>query len=182
MERNSVQRFSSRVENYVKYRPHYPKEIISFLSEECNLTKDTAVADIGSGPGISAEHFIENGNKVYAVEPNADMRKCAQEIFANAKSFVSISGSAENTTLADDSVDMIIAGQAFHWFDRPKCRKEFERILKKGGYVVLIWNEKMETDIFMKKYYELIEHYGIDYHIVNHMNVDTESIKKFFAP
>lgn len=182
MDKNSVNRFTSRVENYVKYRPHYPCEIVSFLSEEINLTKDTVVADIGSGPGISSEHFIANGNTVYAVEPNDEMRRCAEEIFAGSKNFISINGTAENTSLKDNSVGMIIAGQAFHWFDTVKCRKEFHRILVKDGYVVLIWNEKLESDDFMKEYYALIKNFGIDYEIVNHANVDKESLQKFFAP
>lgn len=182
MDKNSVGRFTSRVENYVKYRPHYPREIIPFLSEECSMTKQTIIADIGSGPGISSENFIANGNVVYAIEPNDAMRKSAENIFAGKKNFISIKGTAENTTLKNDSMDMIIAGQAFHWFDREKSRSEFKRILKKDGYVILIWNEKTESDEFMKEYYTLIKKYGINYEIVNHANVDFPALEKFFAP
>lgn len=179
---DSVGRFSDRVENYVKYRPHYPKEIIGFLNEECGFDKNKIIADIGSGPGISSENFIANGNTVYAVEPNDDMRLAAEEIFAGSKNFISISGTAEATTLENDSIDFIISGQAFHWFDKEKCKPEFKRILKKDGYVILIWNEKTESNDFMKAYYDLIKNYGTDYEKINHANVNDEIISNFYSP
>lgn len=179
---DSVGRFSDRVENYVKYRPHYPKEIIGFLNEECGFDKTKIIADIGSGPGISSENFIATGNTVYAVEPNDDMRLAAEEIFAGSKNFISISGTAEATTLENDSIDFIIAGQAFHWFDKEKCKAEFKRILKKDGYVILIWNEKTESNDFMKSYYDLIKNFGTDYEKINHSNVNDEIISNFYSP
>ena len=179
---NSVERFSNRVENYIKYRPHYPKEIITFLNEECGFDKTKIVADIGSGPGISCENFIENGNTVYAVEPNDDMRKAAEEIFKDSENFISINGTAEATTLDSNFADLIIAGQAFHWFDKEKCRIEFKRILKNDGYALLMWNDKISSNDFMKDYYELIKKFGKDYDKINHTNVDDEVIGKFFSP
>lgn len=179
---NSVDRFSSRVENYIKYRPHYPADIINFLKEECGLNKESVIADIGSGPGISSENFIANGNTVYAVEPNDEMRKAAEEIFAGSNNFISINGTAEATTLKDDSIDLIISGQAFHWFDKERCKTEFKRILKKEGYTVLMWNDKTESNDFMKAYYELIKTFGTDYEKINHNNVDDIIIGKFFSP
>ena len=179
---DSVGRFSDRVENYVRYRPHYPKEIISFLNTECGFNKSKIVADIGSGPGISSEHFIENGNTVYAVEPNDDMRLAAEEIFAVSKNFISIRGTAEATTLDPGSIDIIISGQAFHWFDKDKCRIEFKRILKKDGYAVLMWNDKTASNDFMKAYYDLIKRYGTDYEKINHANVNDEIIGIFYSP
>lgn len=179
---DSVERFSNRVENYIKYRPHYPKEIITFLNNEFGFDKSKIVADIGSGPGISCENFIENGNNVYAVEPNDDMRKAAEEIFRDSENFISINGKAEATTLDNNFADLIIAGQAFHWFDKEKCKTEFKRILKDDGYVVLMWNDKTSTNDFMKDYYELIKKFGKDYDKINHTNVDDEVIGKFFSP
>ena len=179
---NSVGRFSDRVENYIKYRPHYPKEIIRFLNDECGFNKNKIVADIGSGPGISCENFIENGNIVYAVEPNDGMRFAAEKIFSGIKNFISISGTAEATGLDEGSIDFIISGQAFHWFDKEKCKTEFRRILKPEGYVILMWNEKKETNDFMKAYYDLIKNYGKDYEKINHANVNDDIISKFYSP
>lgn len=179
---NSVGRFSNRVENYIKYRPHYPNEIIKFLSEECGLTALSIVADIGSGPGISCENFIENGNTVYAVEPNDEMRKAAENIFSGSENFISITGTAEATTLETSIVDFIIAGQAFHWFEKENCKIEFKRILKEEGYVVLMWNDKISSNDFMESYYNLIKKYGADYEKINHANVDDEIIGRFFSP
>ncbi|HMQ69886.1 MAG TPA: class I SAM-dependent methyltransferase [Ignavibacteria bacterium] len=179
---NSVERFSNRVESYVKYRPHYPKEITGFLNKECGFDNTKIVADIGSGPGISCENFIENGNTVYAVEPNDEMRKAAEEIFRDSENFISINGTAEATTLENNSADLIIAGQAFHWFDKEKCRIEFKRILKEDGNVVLMWNDKISSNDFMRDYYELIKKFGKDYDKINHTNVDDQVIGKFFSP
>ncbi len=179
---NSVGRFSSRVENYIKYRPHYPKEITRFLHNECGLNTKSVIADVGSGPGISSENFIAAGNIVYAVEPNDDMRKAAEEIFADSDNFISINGTAEATTLENSSVDFVISGQAFHWFDKVKCKTEFRRILKKDGYAVLMWNEKTESNEFMRSYYDLIRKFGTDYEKINHGNVDDIIIGKFFSP
>ena len=113
----SVERFSNRVENYVRYRPGYPKEILELLKRECGLDSDAVIADIGSGTGKLSEIFLENGNIVIGVEPGAGMRAAAESILASHPNFQSVVGTAEATTLANSSVDFIVAGQAFHWFD-----------------------------------------------------------------
>lgn len=139
---NGIQRFSNRVENYIKYRPSYPSEIISFLKHEINLSSDQIIADIGSGTGISSVNFLKNNNKVIGIEPNSEMRK-ASEIYLNAyDNFISIDGKSDNTSLQNSSIDIIIAGQAFHWFNIETTKIEFKRILKNDGYIILIWNEK----------------------------------------
>lgn len=179
---NPTKRFSNRVENYVKYRPHYPKDMIDFLKNECGLNRKTKIADIGSGTGISSELFLENGNEVFAVEPNNEMRNAAEKIFSALKNFISIDGTAEETTLQSNSIDMIISGQAFHWFDRRKCKTEFKRILKKNGFVVLMWNEKTHSNNFMNSYYDLLKTYGTDYEKVNHELVTDGTIEEFYLP
>jgi len=179
---NSTNRFSNRVENYVKYRPHYPKDVISFLKANCDLTPSSIIADIGSGTGISSEIFLENANKIYAIEPNMEMRAAAENIFSGNENFISINAAAEDTTLQSDSVDFIIAGQAFHWFDRPKSKIEFNRILRNDGYCVLIWNEKTPSSEFMESYEKLIRDYGTDYEKINHENIDDEIIAEFYSP
>ncbi|NHJ22164.1 MAG: class I SAM-dependent methyltransferase [Candidatus Lokiarchaeota archaeon] len=168
-------RFSSRVENYIKYRPSYPLEIIDFLNKNKILTKDTVIADIGSGTGILTKIFLDNGNRVYGVEPNKDMRKAAENFLSEYDNFLSIEGSAEATGLDDNSIDLIIAGQAFHWFDVEQAKKEFKRILKPAGYVVLIWNNRGKAGSeFNRSYDDFMLKYGIDYKEVrkNEKNVD----------
>lgn len=158
------ERFSSRVENYIKYRPSYPLEIIDYLKEQKILAKDTIIADVGSGTGILTKLFLDNGNLVYGIEPNKDMRAAAERILEIYPNFSSFEGSAESTGLDNDSVDLIIAGQAFHWFDVDKSREEFKRILKPEGYVVLIWNDRIKGgNDFNSAYENFIIKYGTDY-------------------
>jgi len=171
-------RFSSRVENYIKYRPSYPQKIIKFLTEKKILKKNIVIADIGSGTGILSELFLKNGNKVYGVEPNPDMRKAAEKLLEKYSDFISIDGSAEKSGLKEKSVDLIVAGQAFHWFDVEKARMEFKRILRQIRYVVLIWNNRRKSgDNFSSDYEKFILKYGTDYKEVRKKE---KNVDKFF--
>jgi SAM-dependent methyltransferase len=177
---NSLERFSNRVENYIKYRPHYPEEIIPFLSKEIGLLSSSVIADIGSGTGISSELFLKNGNAVYGIEPNTEMREAAEQLLQQYFRFHSIAAVAEATTLQDHSIDFIIAGQAFHWFDPEKSRIEFSRILKNNGWVVLIWNERqLESSPFLVAYEKLLLEYGTDYSLVSEYRM-RDNIKILF--
>ena len=179
---NSTSRFSSRVDNYVRYRPGYPAEIVQRLHERCGLTPRSAVADVGSGTGTLSELFLRNGNTVFGVEPNREMRDAGVRLLRSYAGFTSVHGSAEATTLADCSVDIVSAGQAFHWFDREQSRTEFRRILKRDGWVVLVWNERRETTTqFARAYEQLLRTFGTDYTVVNHRNIDVDSLREFFA-
>ena len=157
-------RFSSRVANYIKYRPSYPPEIIDFLEKKEILAKNTVIADIGSGTGILTKIFLDHGNRVYGVEPNKDMREAAEKILQEYTNFASLEGSAESTGLEERSIDLIIAGQAFHWFDIEEAKREFIRILKPGGNVVLIWNNRAKAGSdFNSEYESFMLKYGTDY-------------------
>ncbi len=178
---NSVSRFDDRVKNYVKYRPHYPKEILDLIYREMGLDASSVIADIGSGSGISAKLFLENGNTVYGVEPNASMRQASVEYLRDFKDFLAIDGTAEETTLEADSVDFIIAAQAFHWFDNAKAPGEFRRILRKHGFVALIWNERqLDSNEFLREYERFLVDWGNDYQSVRHDQVDMERIESVF--
>ena len=178
---NTVERFSNRVENYVKYRPGYPREIIPFLVGNCGLTKETIVADIGCGTGISSRIFLENGNRVFGIEPNAAMRDAAVRFLVKFPWFIAVNGTADATTLAAASVDIVVAAQAFHWFDPEKTRPEFQRILKPGGYIVLIWNERqLDTTPFLIEYEAFLIKYASDYGNVRHENIDAKELSDFF--
>jgi ubiquinone/menaquinone biosynthesis C-methylase UbiE len=137
---DSYQRFSRVVENYVRYRPNYPQQIVDFLKEECGLSPAHTIADIGSGTGILSQVFLKNGNIVYGIEPNQEMRQAAESLLQASPNFRSVNATAEETSLADKSIDFVTAGQAFHWFKHDLARKEFSRILVPKGWVVLVWN------------------------------------------
>ena len=179
---NSVDRFSSRVENYAKYRPGYPPGILDVLRSDCGLTKESLIADIGSGTGLLSEVFLKNGNVVLGIEPNELMRAKANELLKGFANFRSVAATAEATTLPDGSVDFITAGQAFHWFEQAAAKREFTRILKRDGWVVLVWNaRRLDATPFLRDYEELLIRYSPDYPVVRHENVD-DRIAGFFAP
>lgn len=178
---NSVKRFTNRVENYVKYRPHYPKEVLELFRTEMNLKKSSLIADVGSGTGISAKLFLENDNIVFGIEPNEAMRDAAEKFLEEFPNFKSVDGTAENTKLPEESVDFVIAAQAFHWFDREKTRREFRRILKAKGFIALIWNERqLDTTPFLREYEQLLIEFGSDYEKIRHDNIDKKILQDFF--
>jgi SAM-dependent methyltransferase len=178
---DAKQRFSNRVDDYVRYRPTYPHSVLDLLEKDCGLTPNSVIADIGSGTGISAQLFLANGNVVYGVEPNADMRVAGEEFLKTYPKFHSVTGSAETATLPDHIADFIVAGQAFHWFDTEPTRKEFQRILKPSGWVVLIWNErKLDGTTFLLEYENLLRTYGTDYDAVAARYPQNRGVEEFF--
>src|SRR5438876_11309524 len=140
--RDATQRFSARVEDYARYRPGYPPGVIQLLKTECGLSAESVVADVASGTGIFTRMLLENRCRVFGVEPNVEMRHAAEEFMAGHARFKSLNGTAESTTLPNHSVDIITASQAAHWFDPSKERQEFVRILKPGGWTVLMWKDR----------------------------------------
>jgi SAM-dependent methyltransferase len=180
--KDATQRFSSRVDNYVRYRPGYPAAILDLLKNECGLTPDSVIADIASGTGIFTRMLLENGNRVFGVEPNDEMRRAGESFLRSFANLTGVAGTAEATTLPGHSVDLITAAQAAHWFDRVKARREFIRILKAGGWAVLLWNERRTSSTpFLREYEHLLLTYGTDYHEVRHERTTAE-IANFFAP
>ena len=176
-----TERFSGRVENYIKYRPQYPREVLEFLRAELGLRPSSVIADIGSGTGILARLFLEHGNTVFGVEPNRAMREAGEELLRDFPNFRSVDGTAEATTLADACVDFVTAGQAFHWFDIPRTRAEFQRILRPGGWVVLVWNNRLlDASSFYVAYENLLLRYGTDYAKVSSRHADEAALREFF--
>jgi ubiquinone/menaquinone biosynthesis C-methylase UbiE len=164
LDMTPTQRFSTRVGNYARCRPSYPAEIIEILRQECGLASDSVVADVASGTGIFTRLLLENGNRVYGVEPNEAMRKAGEEYLAGFSKFTSVAGTAEDTTLPGQSVGLVTAAQAAHWFDRERALEEFRRILKPGGYLVLIWNDrKKDGTEFGREYEAILDKFGTDY-------------------
>jgi len=179
----STERFTTRVENYVKYRPGYPPAVLDLLKAECGLTPASVIADIGSGTGILTRMFLENGNRVYGVEPNQAMREAGEQLLADFGGFVSVAATAEETALPNQSVDFVTAGQAFHWFNLARTRAEFERVLKPGGWVVLIWNaRRVASTTSLTDYEQFIKTYGTDYGDVTRTNLNRDDLQAFYSP
>jgi SAM-dependent methyltransferase len=176
-------RFSSRVDNYVKYRPRYPRDVIETLQKECGLDPTSLVADIGSGAGALTELFLSNGNKVFAVEPNREMREAAERLLGQHSGFQSVDGRAEATGLADKSADFVVVGQAFHWFDALESRREFLRILNPSGWGMVVWNERdFQSTPFLIAYDQLLQRHAPDYARERHKQVYDRELGDFFGP
>jgi SAM-dependent methyltransferase len=176
-----TRRFGNRVEHYIRYRPGYPPEVVDSLTSEFGLTRDHVIADIGSGTGILSELLLRNGNRVYGVEPNAEMRAAGAEYLKHYQGFTSVNGTAEATTLPNACVDYVTAGQAFHWFEPAAARQEFCRILRPGGWVVLIWNDRQKEDPFLRDYEQIRVAFSMDPPRVKHPNIDEDAIRAFFG-
>ncbi|HEX2182321.1 MAG TPA: class I SAM-dependent methyltransferase [Rubrobacteraceae bacterium] len=178
-----TKRFTGRVESYARYRPSYPREILDLLTERCGLASDSVVADVGSGTGILSRLFLENGNRVLGVEPNAEMRAAAEELLGDRPGFTSVAGTAEDTTLDTGSVDFVVVGQAFHWFDAGRARAEFARILRPAGWGVLIWNlRRKDATPFLAAYERLLQAYRTDRGEIEIWRQDAAMADSLFGP
>jgi SAM-dependent methyltransferase len=155
-------RFDKRAAAYSKYRPSYPKEILSILESEIGLSHTAKIADIGSGTGLLSRLFLQNGNTVYAVEPDDEMRSYAELTLSTFPGFVSIVGRAESTGLEEASVDLITVGQALHWFDPGPTLREFARILKMSGHLCVLYNDRNISDPFMRDYEDVVQSHARD--------------------
>jgi len=181
MSADPTKRFSDRVDNYVKYRPGYPIEVIDLLENECGLSAGSAIADIGAGTGIFTELLLNRKYKVYAVEPNADMLNAARQQLGGYENFIPANGNAEATSLLTGSIDLVVCAQAFHWFNNERTKVEFKRILKEDAFVALIWNNRLaDVDGFSIAYENLLKQGATDYNQVNHRNISNIDFEAFF--
>lgn len=182
MPTDATARFSRTVENYIRYRPGYPETLFDFLKSTLHLTPQAAIADVGSGTGISTEPLLVLGNQVFAVEPNLEMRQAAEQRLSHFPNFISISGSAEATTLDQHCVDFILAGTAFHWFEPIAARRAFQRILKPGGWVLLVWNVRdIKRAALMSAYDQFLLQYSTDYAQVQEVYNNSAGFDTFFG-
>lgn len=180
---DSQTRFTCCVANYVRYRPGYPQAVAGMLEDRCGLTKGARVADLGSGTGLLSRLFLDAGCEVFGVEPNDAMQAAAEEEHGHRPGFFSLSGSAETTPLGPGSVDFVVAGQAFHWFEPLAAAKEARRILRPGGWAVLIWNSRPAGGPpFDVDYQRLLQRFSIDGRTGGGGHDDPERIASFFSP
>lgn len=177
-----TERFSTRVDAYVRHRPGYPDALLDALRTTIALDAASVIADIGSGTGISTELLLRTGAVVCAVEPNAAMRAAAEAALGGNPRFRSVGATAEATSLPGASVDLVAAGQAFHWFEPRGARLEFQRILKPGGWVALFFNSRRtDGSRFLRDYEDLLQQFGTDYSLVNHRNLGEDALREFFG-
>lgn len=175
-------RFTDRVENYMKFRPGYPSGMLTVFVEKMGLNASSVVADVGSGTGVSAIPFLKYGCRVIAVEPNAEMRAASLRLLSDHERFTAVNGDAHNTGLGAQSVDLVIAAQAFHWFTDQDTATEFRRIARDGACAALIWNERqLDTTPFLEAYEDLLLEFGKDYEEVRHDRLDCESLSVVFG-
>lgn len=179
-----TQRFSDRAANYRKYRPGYPEGLYAYLREHAGLSPGDRVADLGSGTGLLSLLFLNHGHEVYGIEPNEAMRGAAEENFADLPNFHSMAGKAEAIPLPDASVDFVVAGQAFHWFEPKATKGEVLRILKPGKQVALVWNNRnIELNPFHRDYEHLLKQFGIDYaQVARRWVITNDVLAAWFAP
>lgn len=177
-----TERFSSRVDDYARYRPDYPPAVIELLTARCGLVSTAVVADIGSGTGILTERLLASGAQVFAVEPNDGMRAVAEARLGGHARFHSVRGTAEATALPDASVDLLLAAQAFHWFDVQQARREALRVIRAGGWAALLWNERpAEASEFLADYERLLLRHAADYARITASRANEASMREFFG-
>jgi SAM-dependent methyltransferase len=187
MALEATERFSNRADAYVRGRPSYPQQLVDHLQQVGALNGGHLVVDLGVGTGMSAEPFLRSGYSVIGVEPNEAMRLAGDEHLAayaaNGGAYRSVAGTAEATALPDDSADVVIAGQAFHWFRVEHAAIEARRILRSNGWAALIWNDRQSTgSAFLAGYEALLRTHGIDYADTIHRHIDEKGIAQFFSP
>ena len=177
-----AQRFSNRVEYYIRYRPGYPSAIIDFLKTDCQLTQTSTIADVGSGTGLLSQLFLDNGNTVIGIEPNHEMRSAGQIFLRDFPNFVSFNATAEATALEANSVDFVSAGQAFHWFKASLAQQEFRRILRPQGWIVLVWNERQSKAPFLAACERMLKRHSPEYKSVSHKRIQEKMLAGFMGP
>lgn len=179
---DSTTRFTDRVSDYSRYRPGYSVDSIEWIVENVPLSTTSNVADIGSGTGIFTEALVQKGCSVIAVEPNDAMRSESDARLQKFNHYSSVAGSAENTTLNSDTVDLVTAAQAFHWFNLKKTKQEFNRILKSNGRILLIWNRRDNTGSeFLSEYEKMLSSFIPEYKNVSHANATDDVISDFLG-
>jgi SAM-dependent methyltransferase len=180
MPLSSSDRFLGRVEAYARHRPSYPAAAIDLLEARCGLKPGAVAVDLGSGTGILSALLLQRGARVFGIEPNREMRAYAESMLGGE--FRSESGTAEDTHMPDGFFDLLVAGQAFHWFDPHKARMEALRILKPGAWAALLWNERPKGVVpFLEDYEALLRRYAPEYDAVTRLRAQEDGIGKFFG-
>ena len=179
----ATERFTGRADHYARHRPLYPAALLETLTTDAGLRPHDVVADVGAGTGIVAELLLRNGNAVIAVEPNASMRAGLATLQQAWPSLQVTGGAAEATQLPAASMDFVVAGQAFHWFDPVRTKREFARILRPGGRIALVWNVRDRSSTpFLRGYEVMLDRHAAEYARLKPGPIDVPVLEAFFAP
>jgi SAM-dependent methyltransferase len=178
----ATERFTSRAGDYARYRPGYPAAAVTLLQHRCGLSPQAVVADVGSGTGILTALLLASGAQVIGVEPNAAMRAAAEATLGAWPRFRSVNGTAEDTTLAPQSVDLVVVGQAFHWFDVAKARLEALRVTRAGAWGALLWNERPhDATPFLADYEAMLMRHAPQYATITARRANEAGMREFFG-
>ena len=173
--------FDGTSDFYSKYRPDYPALIIQKLEGRTGFNHEWKVADIGSGTGKLSRLFLKSGNEVIGVEPNSEMRSKSHKELAGFPKFSTVNGSAESTGIESSSIDLVVCGQSFHWFNVQDARREFRRILRGEKHVSLIWNDRvMKNGSFTLGYEQIVKKYSEKYHSRGSSVLSKTTLAEFF--
>jgi SAM-dependent methyltransferase len=179
----TTERFSDRVDDYIRHRPGYPPASLQPLVDDCGLRAGSVVADVGAGTGIWTSRLLDTGCRVLALEPNLEMRRAGRRRLGEVERVTWLDGTAEKSGLADGSADLVTAAQSFHWFDRERARIELARILKPRGWMAVVWNERhKQTTPFLAAYERLLLDWAIDYERIDHTRIRRADLELFFNP
>lgn len=177
-----TERFSNRAAAYARARPSYPSATMALLRDHHGLRPDAVVADVGAGTGIFTRLLLDAGARVFAVEPNADMRREAERAFHGEPRFTAVDARAEATTLESRSVDLLVAAQAFHWFDVEMARIEHARILRPGAHAALIWNDRdLAGNAFLRDYERILTEHCPGYPVLQGKADTPEKFDAYFG-
>jgi ubiquinone/menaquinone biosynthesis C-methylase UbiE len=139
---------------YERARPAYPAETVAWLAGQLDLGPGRTVLDLGAGTGKLTRSLVETGARVLALEPGDEMRAQLSAAVPRAEP---VAAGAESIPLADGSVDAATAAQSFHWFRLDEALPEIHRVLRPGGGLGLVWNERDPDDPFQRNLTELLQ-------------------------
>ena len=178
---DSTKRFSSRAEDYVRFRPGYPTEVAAWVARRSGIESGAHVVDLGSGTGLLSRAFLDAGYRVTGVEPNEPMRRAGETFLAGSDRAAFVDGTAEATGLDDACCDLVVSGQAFHWFDPLACRRECLRIVRSPSPAAMIWNERCLGTPFMDEYESLLLKRAPTYREITASHVDETALTAYFG-
>jgi SAM-dependent methyltransferase len=146
-------RFGEAAEAYERGRPEYPTGIVDWLLADAPVT----VVDLGAGTGKLTRALVGRAETVVAVEPDAAMRAALSQRLPGTSV---VTGTGEDIPLRDGYADVIVAGQAWHWVDPGRAVPEVARVLRPGGTLGLVWNDRDEADPWIARLSEILEAFG----------------------
>lgn len=181
MSFSALKSCSEAIENYLKYHPGYPKKLLNYLYEDIGFSRESVIADICSGTGVLTRLLLEQGSRVVYVESDDQMREIAERLFSDEfQRFVSIKGTAENTTLFNDAVNFIVCTRSLRQFCRDKYRQEFYRIMKPSGTIIFLYNRLNQEDDFIKECRRLTKTYQTYHETPYYRELSEDEIVDFF--